>query len=178
MHEEYLDVLNEKGEKTGVAKSYADVHKEGLPHRSAHVWIFNSEKKLLIQKRASTRQSYPEHWDMSVEGHVSVGQTSLEAAIRETKEELGIDISDSSFKYLFSTEEHVVLNNGSYINNEFQDVYLVQLDTPTPDIKFTDGEVSEIKWVSVEEFKDLLDNQKLNFVPHYSEYKKIFDFLN
>jgi len=179
MTEEYLDILNEKGEMTGESRSYNEAHEKGLIHRSAHVWILNSKKELLLQKRASDRKAHPDYWDISSAGHISAGQTSLEGAKRELEEELGLSLPDNMFKYLFSLEQRKVLNNGTYINNEFNDIYLVNFDIPLEKIKFDKGEVSDVKWVSIDEFKLFIsDNEKYKLVPHEEEYRRLLDCIN
>lgn len=175
---EYLDILDKEGNKTGDAKSYEEAHQKGLIHRSVHVWILNPKKELLIQKREKTRRAYPSHWDISAAGHISAGQTSVEAAQRETKEELGLDIPVSEFKYLFTVEEHIILNNGTYVNNEFQDVYLIQRDISISDIKLTDGEVDAVKFVTIDEFKKLIKGEGEPIVPHKEEYQKLLGYIS
>jgi isopentenyldiphosphate isomerase len=175
---EYLDILDKEGNKTGDAKSYEEAHQKGLIHRSVHVWILNPQKELLIQKREKTRRAYPSHWDISAAGHISAGQTSVEAAQRETKEELGLDIPVSEFKYLFTVEEHIILNNGTYVNNEFQDVYLIQRDISISDIKLTDGEVDAVKFVTIDEFKKLIKGEGEPIVPHKEEYQKLLGYIS
>ncbi len=178
MTEEYLDILDERGEKIGQQRSYIDAHKEGLIHKIAHVWILNSKKELLIQKRSHDRSAHPDYWDISVAGHVSAGQTSLEAAQRETEEELGLVFPLEAFKYLFTTEEHIVLNQGTYINNEFQDVFLVRSDVTSSDIKLSDGEVAEVKWVSVEEFNTWIGKEEYKLVPHDEEHRRLLAHIS
>src|SRR3989344_8294482 len=113
---EYLDILDDKGDKTREVRSYEDAHKKGLIHKSVHVWLLDSNNQLLIQKREKNQRAYPGYWDISASGHVSTVETSLEAAIKETKEELGIDVKESEIKYLFTVMESIVLNKGSYVN--------------------------------------------------------------
>ena len=62
-----------------------------------HVGIFNSDSELLIQKRQSFKETYPNLWDITAGGHVISGETSEEAIERELFEELG-------YKYDFSSE--------------------------------------------------------------------------
>lgn len=174
---EYLDILDEKGNKTGESRSYLEAHEKGLLHRSVHVWIHNHKGELLIQKREKNRRAYPSHWDISAAGHISAGQTNVEAAVRETKEELGIDIPDSEFTYLFTVEEHIVLNDDTYVNNEFQDVFLVQKNLDISDIKLTDGEVEDVKFVSLDEFKKLIQEKGELIVPHEEEYQKLIEYI-
>src|SRR3954469_11119213 len=91
---EYLDILNKKGEKTGETQTYELAHKHGLVHRSVHVWVVNSRKQILVQKRSSNKQAYPNYWDISAAGHISAGQTSLEGAQMETQQEIGMSLVD------------------------------------------------------------------------------------
>jgi isopentenyl-diphosphate delta-isomerase type 1 len=174
---EYLDILNDKGEKTGESVPYTDVHTKGLIHRAVHMWIMNSKRELLLQRRSPNKGSYPNHWDISAAGHVSAGQSSVEAAQREMEEELGLELPNSAFRYLFSVEQHIVINNGTYINNEFNDVYLVLLDKNIEEMKIQKEEVAELKWITVDNLKKLLIDKKEPIVDHDEEYKLLFEIL-
>jgi isopentenyl-diphosphate Delta-isomerase len=174
---EYLDILDEKGRKTGESVPYDEAHLKGLIHMAVHVWMMNPQGELLLQRRSPNKGTYPNHWDISAAGHVSAGQTSLEAARRETEEELGLDLPDSAFKYLFSVEQHIVLKNGTYINNEFNDIYLVQTDKNINEMQLQEEEVAEIKWISVNDLKSLLKDKKELIVEHDEEYKLLFEHL-
>ncbi len=176
--EEYLDILDEEGKKTGVTRSYSDAHREGLIHRSVHVWFFNPEKGLLLQKRSSTRAAYPNHWDISASGHISAGQTSLEAAKRETEEELGVTPPDDAFCFLFTLEEHIILNAGTYISNEFQDIYLVRTGIDPALHYKTNEEVSEIRWIDLNSFIAWTRGQGELLVPHDEEYARLIALLD
>jgi isopentenyldiphosphate isomerase len=77
---ELLDVLNEKGEPTGVAKPRGEIHELGLFHRAIHCWIVNSyvryflpnsnprKGEVLVQKRSHLKKAYPNLWDISSAG--------------------------------------------------------------------------------------------------------------
>ncbi len=72
-----------------------------LIHRSAHVLVVHpAEGTLLLQKRTEAKDTFPGRWDTSVGGHVSFGQSYEEAALREAREELGIDLERASLEYL------------------------------------------------------------------------------
>lgn len=176
MAEEYLDILNDNGEPTGESRAYNDAHREGLIHRTAHVWFVNSKKQILLQKRASNKRAYPDYWDISASGHISAGQTSLEGAQMETKEELGLSLSDNAFVFLCTLKENIILNQGTYVNNEFQDVYVVHMDIELSQMH-SDDEVSELKWVGFEEFKLMSKDEKYMLVPHAEEYNKLIKYI-
>lgn len=89
--EEFLEVVDEDNQVVGIASRY-DIHKEGLRHRSVHIFIFNTQGDLYLQKRSSSKDQYPEHWDTSAAGHTDPGESPLEAAQRELGEELGLTV--------------------------------------------------------------------------------------
>ncbi len=70
------------------------IHARGLPHRAVHILIFNQQEELFLQKRSKTKDLNKGLWDTSAAGHVDPGESYLESAIRETREELGICVQD------------------------------------------------------------------------------------
>jgi isopentenyldiphosphate isomerase len=89
-HELY-DVFDESGRMVGQA-TRGQVHANpDLIHRAVHVLVFRSSGKLVMQKRVLTKDVAPGKWDTSVGGHVDAGEDYLTAAVREMKEELGIE---------------------------------------------------------------------------------------
>jgi isopentenyldiphosphate isomerase len=176
--EEYFDILDKKGEKTGESRSDTEAHRNGLTHRVVHVWLLNFKRQLLWQKRSKEKRVYPSQWDMSVARHVSAGQTSLEAAQKETEEELGLVVPDSNFQYLFTVEEHIVLNSGRFVNNEFQDVFLVRSDVSTSELKLAPDEVEEVRWIDIKDFEEWIKGEKEAVIPHEEEYRKLLEYLN
>ncbi len=66
------------------------IHREGLFHRSVHIFVFNKDGQLYIQKRSMNKDMYPGLWDSSAAGHVDFGETYETAAARELEEELGL----------------------------------------------------------------------------------------
>ena len=92
--EEYIDILNENGELTGEIRTKREVHELGLWHRAVHIWILNPKGELLLQQRAEQKENYGGYWDISAAGHVSAEETSIESALREIEEELGVEIRE------------------------------------------------------------------------------------
>lgn len=93
---EYFDIVDEAGNPTGETVERARAHREGIRHRTAHVWIFRKtggRMEVLLQKRSSEKDSFPGCYDISSAGHIRAGDGFLASAIRELKEELGVDIS-------------------------------------------------------------------------------------
>jgi isopentenyl-diphosphate delta-isomerase type 1 len=88
---EYLEVVDEANQVIGI-QSRKEIHEKGLRHRSVHIFIFNTRGELYLQKRSPRKDQYPDHWDSSAAGHTDPGETPLEAAQRELKEELGLEV--------------------------------------------------------------------------------------
>ena len=174
---ESIDILNKDGNKTGSTKSKPSIHKDGDWHKAVHIWILNSRSELLIQRRSSTKENYPNLWDISVAGHVSAGEDSTSSALREIEEEIGVRLNKEHLQHLFTTIEQVVLNEGAYIDNEIHDVYLVRTDLDISDITIQEEEVAEVKFINFQELKKKVLDGDNDFVPHQEEYKKLFEHL-
>lgn len=133
--EELIDVLNEKGDLTGEVVSREIIHRLGLWHRSNHVWIINSKGELLIQQRSKQKINHGGFWDVSAAGHISAGEIGIDSALREVNEELGIQIKKNNLKYLGVTTRKNIVNNGTYLDNEFVDVYIIEKNFKISEIK-------------------------------------------
>lgn len=165
---ECLDVLTPTGLHTGLVKKRHLVHADGDYHRAVHVWLFvESTQELVLQKRADCKDSWPGLWDISSAGHISAGDTPLLTARRELQEELGITLPADAFEFLFVYLQEDVINDGKYINNEYNDVYLVTLVDPIPIEAFTlqESEVSAVKYIKWKEYEELQRRKDASLVP-------------
>ena len=112
MSEEIFDVVNERDEVVGRAPR-SEVHRRGLLHRAIHVLVFNSRGQVFLQKRSMSKDRQPGLWDSSASGHVDSGEEYDVCAVRELREEIGLELAAPPrrlFKLPASTEtdqEHV-----------------------------------------------------------------------
>ncbi len=174
---DYTEVLDESGTATGEVAELLEVHKSGAWHKAVHVWIVNLRGEILLQKRSEWMHLFPGAWDLSVGAHVSKGEMPLETAIRETKEELGIDVPESEFEYLFLEKNQDDGLPNSLLNNEFNDVYLVRLKEDTPTFHLEKKEVTEIKFFTLGEFEKMIGMERSYFAPPRVECRKILALL-
>ncbi|XP_031279456.1 nudix hydrolase 3 [Pistacia vera] len=182
LQEEHLDVLTKTGQKTGVSKPRGDVHRDGDYHRAVHVWIFaESTQELLLQRRADCKDSWPGLWDISSAGHISAGDSSLITAQRELHEELGVNLPKDAFELIFVFLQECVINDGTFINNEYNDVYLITTLDPIPLEAFMlqETEVSAVKYIAYEEYRSLLAKEDPDYVPYDidGQYSQLFDII-
>jgi len=92
MPEEIFDVVNERDEVVG-RQTRREVHRLGLMHRAVHVLVFNSRGQVFLQKRSMAKDRQPGLWDSSASGHLDCGESYDACAVRELREEIGLELS-------------------------------------------------------------------------------------
>lgn len=163
---EIIDVVNENGEIVGqIDKDLA--HRDGVLHKAIHLWIINDNDEILIQYRCGNKNLYPNTWDCSVGGHVSVSEDAISTVIRETKEELGISVDLEKLEYIGQIRENLKYEDIN--SNELVDIFILRQNIKLDELLFQRDEVSDARYVSLDDFFKLIDNNKL--LPHNEEYK-------
>jgi isopentenyldiphosphate isomerase len=163
--DEYLEIVNEKGETIGYAQRSKIHGNPSLMHRVVHVLVFNKTGELLLQKRSQNKDVAPGKWDTSVGGHVESGEDLLGSCKREMQEELGI--TDSEPEYLYS---YIHRNNyESELVNTYRCVY-------DGEITYNRIEIEEIRFWSLQEIKETLGKRIFsdNFEDEFRNYLNKF----
>lgn len=93
--DEVLDIVDADDQVVGQAPR-REVHQQGLLHRAVHILLLDRQDRLILQRRAKTKQTYAGLWTSSASGHVPAGQELAAAARRETQEELGLGPAELS----------------------------------------------------------------------------------
>lgn len=156
---EKWDLYTKYREKTGeeyIRQSECMIP-EGKYHLVVHVWIRNSSGEYLISQRAATRPTFPLSWEC-VGGSVLAGESSIEGAVREVKEEVGIELNPAKGKLVFSKIRN------EYDGMKFRDILDVWLFEYDGDIDLTNAttdEVNDAKWITTEDIHKLYDSGKL-----------------
>jgi isopentenyldiphosphate isomerase len=165
--EEYLEVVNERGEFVGIA-CRSVVHRDpSLIHRVVHVLVFNARGELLLQKRSLVKDVAPGRWDTSVGGHVGVGEALGSSAQREMEEELGI--TGCEIEYLYS------YTHSSPYETELVSTYRCVYNGPITTISFNRDEIDEIRFWELVEIQRVLGKQILS--DHFEdEYKRYLSY--
>lgn len=166
---ELVDIVDEHGLPTGRVKEKRAVHRDGDRHASAHVWVVDGQR-VLLQRRALVKESWPGMWDISVAGHLSAGETPVAAAIREAHEELGLAVAPADLAPLGTLRYHCVLRD-DFVENEIHHVYLLRRAVDPASLTLDPAEVAEVRWT------DARDLPRYDLVPHDEEYALLFEAL-
>lgn len=175
---EYLDILNNEGQKTGESKPRKEVHSKGYWHKGVHIWIINSRKELLVQRRSANKDVYPNKLYISVAGHPISGEEETESIKREFEEEIGIELDTKKLEYLFTFSQEVIENEGKFLDNQFYDVYLIEMDLDISKLKLQEDEVSEVKNIYYKDFEQMINNKDTDIVNYPEEWKRLFEILH
>ncbi|MFK5950839.1 MAG: NUDIX domain-containing protein [Methylococcales bacterium] len=143
MKTEYLSVVD-KNDLVINSLAREKIHALGLRHRAVHILVFNTQGQLFLQKRSMKKDLNKGLWDTSAAGHVDKGEDYTSSAIRETAEELGINI-ESTLQFLFK------LSPTSQLGMEFIQVYRCQHNGP---FSLNADEIDEGKWLSTKEISN------------------------
>ena len=175
MSDEQIEIVDEHNNPTGIIDSKNCAHHEGLWHRAVHVWIYTSDGRMLLQLRAPQKLLFPNTWDMAAAGHVDAGEPPLQAAIRETQEELGISLTIHDLEFIKIRKIQMKL--GDILNNEFCYVYICKFDGDISDLTLQTEEVSSVQCHHPEKLSEMLKNTPHDFVSHGTYIQLIQDRL-
>ena len=153
---ELIDLIDENDKVVG-ATNRSTAHATNQIHRVAAVYVFNSKGELYVQvhKKSNGRL------DHSVGGHVSKNEDYATAAVREAKEELGIDqplsylttfySKGGSSRHMFGLFECIANKNWEFVpNDEVEEIIPMRINTITAMMrknpeKFTNGFMNSMK---------------------------------
>ena len=153
---EIFDIVDETGQPTGQRVSRENAHRDGILHRTAHVWIIQKKEdhyEILLQKRSLEKDSFPGLYDTSSAGHIPAGENPVSSALRELKEELGISAvpEQLSFAGTFRIRYEEEFHEHLFRDNEVAYVYVYQQPVNADNLVLQEAEVDEVRWFDLDE---------------------------
>ena len=172
--DELIDILTPEGKPTGKTALKSEAHKNGWFHATVHVWLFTSDEKILLQKRALTKKVFPGLWDISVAGHVAAGEKILASAKREVFEEIGLKLEDKNLIKI-GTRIHQIKHKNGIIDNEHHHVFIAELKTSLSALTIQKEEVDAIKLFDLSTLKNTKNLENILLSRFHDYYCTVYD---
>ena len=172
--DELIDILTPEGKPTGKTALKSEAHKNGWFHATVHIWLFTSDEKILLQKRALTKKVFPGLWDISVAGHIGAGEEVLESAKREVLEEIGLELDEKDLIKI-GTRIHQVSHPNGIQDNEHHHVFIAELKVPLATLTIQEEEVAEIKLFDLSVLKETKNLENVLLSRFHDYYVSVYD---
>ena len=166
---ETLDIVDCDGNPTGETVSRETAHRDGIRHRTSHVWILrhglSEETEILLQKRCANKDSFPGCYDISSAGHIPAGQSFAFSAIRELREELGLTVSEDALcpcglrRFTYTGNFHDCV----FRDDQVSMIYGLWYTSEMGEIHVQPEEIESILWLPINTcVRDVAENR----IPH------------
>ncbi len=157
--DEFVNIIDENDRITGRSKPRSLVHRDGELHPTVHVWLIRRRDMgiyVLLQKRSPYKDIYPNLWDVSSAGHVRQEKEYAITAVKEIREELGLDIKREKLEFLgFRKRSHQEENIS---DNELTAIFMCREDIDDSMINPSPAEVSETCWAEIDELLTIMND--------------------
>jgi len=130
-------------------------HRRGTPWKKGEyglvvcVWVYDGRGNLLLTRRAP-QKSFAGTWENSG-GAAKAGETSLQAIVRELREETGIRANPEDFELLGSGRD----------SNTHYDYYCLLAPVPIENVVLLPGETDDAKWVSFAQVHQMIEKRQI-----------------
>lgn len=177
--EEFLNIVSEDDEIIG-PETRKNIHKEGLLHQEIHVYFITPKKEIIFQHRAKNKDTFPDLLDATVGGHVEIGQTYEETAIKETEEETGVKIDRSNLIFIDKIKNFSRDEATGKINSAFQSKYLYVYFGEVKDLKIEAGKAIGFEAWPIDKLANLTAADRKKFIPHVLDFAlgELTEFIN
>ena len=163
---ELLDVYDQHGMPTGMHRLRGEKFLPGEYHLATSLWIVNPSGQLLIQKRSATVTSSPNKWGITG-GAVHSAESSTNACLRETYEEIGLQLCPEDIHLLYRHIAPKVI---------FDDFITIR-DFPIEQAQLQAEEVSAIAWVTPDELRELFHTGEFTFMD-FSVFDQVITYMD
>ena len=174
-----LNIVNNEDEIVGQA-SREEVHLDGLLHREIHIYFVTLNRQIIFQHRAKDKETYPDLLDATVGGHVEIGDSYLDTAIKEAAEETGLKIEPQELICIGKTTRKSIDQSTGKINNAIRTSYLFILDNDINNLKIEEGRSLGFEFWSLDQLGNISDKDSQRFIPYILNFakKELINFYN
>ncbi|CDZ74691.1 MutT/NUDIX family protein [Peptoniphilus sp. ING2-D1G] len=157
---EYWDIYNKKGKKRNKVIKKGKILKNGEYHLVVEGWVRCEKNKFLLQKRSANKKLFPNMWYCSVGGSVHAQEEPLHALIRESLEELSLDISKAPIKL-----KRIIIEGHTIFY-----IYLIDKNINIDDLVLQKEEVSEVMIADLDKIRQLVSQGKMVNLKYYGKF--------
>lgn len=166
---EQVILVDENDVATGIMEKM-EAHEKGILHRAFSVFIFNSDREMLLQQRALNKYHSGGLWTNSCCSHPRPEEDILAAASRRLQEEMGFD---TPLRKVFDFMYKASFANG-LTEHEFDHVFVGYYDG---EVKPDQKEVKEYAYQPMRKIEDLLQSQPDIFTTWFHiAFPKVMDW--
>ena len=154
---ELIEIVDKDGNFTGQVMDKEDAHNKNLLHNEVGIFIINDKREVLLEKRSANKRFSPNKWGLCA-GHVDAYETLEDAAIREIKEEVGLDVTPKEL-IPYGEREITISDSNSHITY----FYYVKCNKKEDEFIIQEEELSEVKWFNIDEIITMIKEGKTSF---------------
>ncbi len=154
---ELIEIVDENGNFTGQIMDKEEAHDKNLLHNEVGIFIINDDGKVLLQKRSANKRFSPNKWGLCA-GHVEANESLENAALREIKEEVGLDITSKEL-IPYGEREITISDSNSHITY----FYYIRCNKKENEFAIQTEELSEVKWFNIDEIITMIKEGKTSF---------------
>lgn len=153
-----LEVVDENDNVVGL-EDRKKIHKDGLLHREIHVFFLTPNGEIIFQHRSKNKDTYPDKLDATVGGHVEPNDSYEKTAIKECKEETGLNIDPNKLFLMAKMRKKDFDQVTGMTNNTFRSQYAYLYEGPISDLQIENGKsigfeawkINDLSYISEEE---------------------------
>lgn len=161
--ERILNIVDEEGNVVGEA-TREEIHKKGLLHKEVHVWFYTPKGEIIFQRRAKDKDTNPNLLTATASGHVEIGESYIETAIKEVEEETGLDLKEINLVFLGMARSSNYDPITKTTNNRLAAEYAFSYKDSVRDLKVEPGKAQGFELRAFENFFNANESQKKEFV--------------
>ena len=161
---ENLEIINENDEVIGI-DTREKIHREGLLHREIHIWFLTPQGEIIFQHRAKDKDTYPDLLDATVGGHVEPNTSYEDTAVKECKEETGVDINLENLVFLTKMRKKSFDKVTGMINNTIRSQYAYLYEGSVDELEIEEGKAEGFETWVIDDFPNLSQKDKDKFIP-------------
>jgi isopentenyldiphosphate isomerase len=162
--QEMLEIVDEDDNVVDL-ETRAKIHQDGLLHREIHIWFFTPDGEIIFQHRAKDKDTYPDKLDATVGGHVEPNMSYEETAMKECKEETGVDVDLNKLVFVKKMRKKSFDEATGLTNNTIRAQYAYRYEGAVGDLQVEDGKALGFEAWKVDTLPHLSESDKNKFIP-------------